>query len=107
MQQPIPSVEPYEAAEELLAALGVAESKLPVEVYDNGLRHVYVCLRSEEEVAALTPDLARLARNGSAQTHSCFAGEGRRWKTRVFAPGGGGPQDPPTRPAGRGRAPAA
>src|ERR687883_801742 len=96
MQQPIPSVEPYDAAEELLAALGVAESKLPVEVYDNGLRHVYVCLGSEEEVAALTPDFARLARNGSAQTHSCFAGEGTRWKTRMFAPGGGVPEDPAT-----------
>src|SRR3954452_19574171 len=53
MQQPIPSVEPYGDAEELLDTLGVAESKLPIEVYDNGLRHVYVCLGSEEEVAAL------------------------------------------------------
>jgi trans-2,3-dihydro-3-hydroxyanthranilate isomerase len=96
MQQPIPSVEPYDAAEELLAALGVAESRLPIEVYDNGLRHVYVCLGSEEEVAALTPDFGRLARNGSAQTHNCFAGEGRRWKTRMFAPGGGVPEDPAT-----------
>lgn len=96
MQQPIPSVAPYEDAEELLAAVGVAESKLPIEVYDNGLRHVYVCLGSEEEVAALTPDFGRLARNGSAQTHSCFAGEGRRWKTRMFAPGGGVPEDPAT-----------
>jgi len=96
MQQPIPSVEPYQGADELLDALGVAESKLPVEVYDNGLRHVYVCLGSEDEVAALTPDFARLARNGSAQTHSCFAGEGRRWKTRMFAPGGGVPEDPAT-----------
>ena len=96
MQQPIPSVAPYEDAEELLAALGVSESKLPIELYDNGLRHVYVCLGSEEEVAALTPDFGRLARNGSSQTHSCFAGEGRRWKTRMFAPGGGVAEDPAT-----------
>jgi trans-2,3-dihydro-3-hydroxyanthranilate isomerase len=96
MQQPIPSVEPYDAADELLDALGVAESRLPVELYDNGLRHVYVCLGSEEEVAALAPDFGRLARNGSAQTHSCFAGEGRQWKTRMFAPGGGVPEDPAT-----------
>jgi trans-2,3-dihydro-3-hydroxyanthranilate isomerase len=96
MRQPIPSVEPYEDADELLDALGVSESRLPVEVYDNGLQHVYVCLGSEEEVAALTPDFARLARNGSAQTHSCFAGEGLRWKTRMFAPGGGVPEDPAT-----------
>ena len=96
MQQPIPSVEAYGEADELLDALGVTESKLPVEVYDNGLRHVYVCLGSEDEVAALTPDFGRLARNGSAQTHSCFAGEGLRWKTRMFAPGGGVPEDPAT-----------
>src|SRR5437764_13765472 len=96
MQQPIPTVGPYEDADELLAALGVAESRLPVEVYDNGLRHVCVCVGSEEEVAALTPDFARLARNGSAQTHSCFAGDGARWKTRMFAPGGGVPEDSAT-----------
>jgi trans-2,3-dihydro-3-hydroxyanthranilate isomerase len=96
MQQPIPSVEPYPAADELLDTLGVAESRLPIELYDNGLRHVYVCLGSEEEVAALTPDFGRLAQNGSAQTHSCFAGEGRRWKTRMFAPGGGVTEDPAT-----------
>ena len=101
MQQPIPSVEPYDAADELLDALGVAESKLPIELYDNGLRHVYVCLGSEEEVAALTPDFGRLAQNGSAQTHSCFAGEGRRWKTRMFAPGGGVTEDPATGSAAR------
>ena len=96
MQQPIPSVEAYNDPEELLGALGVAESKLPVEVYDNGLRHVYVCLGSEEDVAAVKPDLERLARNGAALTANCFAGEGRRWKTRMFAPGGGVPEDPAT-----------
>jgi trans-2,3-dihydro-3-hydroxyanthranilate isomerase len=96
MQQPIPTVEAYPDERELLDALGVAESRLPVEVYDNGLRHVYVCLGSEEEVAALTPDFARLARNGSALTTNCFAGEGARWKTRMFAPGGGVPEDPAT-----------
>src|ERR671937_833447 len=96
MQQPIPTVEPYPDERELLDALGVAESRLPVEVYDNGLRHVYVCLGSKDEVAALEPDYARLARNGSALTTNCFAGEGTRWKTRMFAPGGGVPEDPAT-----------
>jgi len=31
---PIPSVQPYEAEAELLAALGVERSELPVELYD-------------------------------------------------------------------------
>src|SRR5438105_6973792 len=34
MEQPLPTVEPYRREEELLAALGVAASELPVELYD-------------------------------------------------------------------------
>ena len=41
MEQPLPTVALFERADELQAVLGV-ESELPVEVYDNGLRHVYV-----------------------------------------------------------------
>src|SRR5919197_5968718 len=47
MTQPVPTVEPYPGAAEVLAALGVERSELPVELYDNGLRFVYVLLRSE------------------------------------------------------------
>ena len=43
MQQPLPTVERFERADELAAALGV-EPRLPVDVYDNGVRHVYVAL---------------------------------------------------------------
>jgi trans-2,3-dihydro-3-hydroxyanthranilate isomerase len=96
MEQPLPTWEPYEAEAELLAALGVARSELPVELYDNGLRHVYVCLPSEEDVAALRPELARLGKLPAVLCISAFAGRGRRWKTRMFAPGGGVPEDPAT-----------
>ena len=96
MQQPIPSVEAYDNAEELLAALGVAESKLPVELYDNGMRHVYVCLGSKEEVARLEPELGRLGKLDAVLGINCFAGEGKSWKTRMFAPGGGVAEDPAT-----------
>ena len=44
MAQPYPSVAPYPGAGDLLAALGVERSELPVEVYDNGLEHVFVVL---------------------------------------------------------------
>src|SRR5207302_8867311 len=74
----------------------VAESKLPVELYDNGMRHVYVCLGSEDEVARLEPQLGRLGKLDPVLGINCFAGEGRRWKTRMFAPGGGVPEDPAT-----------
>jgi trans-2,3-dihydro-3-hydroxyanthranilate isomerase len=96
MAQPIPTVETYPEAETLLEALGVERSELPVELYDNGARHVYVALRSEEEVAALEPDLARLAKLDRVLGTNCFAGSVTRWKTRMFAPGDGVPEDPAT-----------
>jgi len=96
MSQPVPTVKPYEAAEELLAAVGVERSELPVEVYDNGLRHVYVALPSVEAVAALEPDMQALGRLPDVLGANCFAGEGARWKTRMFAPAGGVPEDPAT-----------
>jgi trans-2,3-dihydro-3-hydroxyanthranilate isomerase len=95
MDQPIPSVQSYEAEVELLAALGVERSELPVELYDNGMRHVYVCLRSEDEVASLRPDLGRLDLPPDLGIN-CFAGSGTRWKTRMFAPGGGVAEDAAT-----------
>ena len=96
MTQPVPTVSEYAAADELLAALGVEGSTLPIEVYDNGLQHVFVALGSEEEVAALEPDMTALARLPDVLGVNCFAGEGTRWKTRMFAPGGGVPEDPAT-----------
>lgn len=95
MQQPVPTVAPFPHAAELLRALGRVESRLPVEVYDNGLRHVYAVLDGEDAVARVTPDLAALSRLGR-MTVSCFAGSGRRWKTRMFAPTLGVPEDPAT-----------
>jgi trans-2,3-dihydro-3-hydroxyanthranilate isomerase len=95
MEQPVPTVALYDRTDELLAAIGVERSELPIEVYDNGVRHAYVALRSEDEVAALTPDLARLARSGVLGV-SCFAGAGLRWKTRMFAPADGVPEDAAT-----------
>ena len=95
MEQPIPSIHAYEKEGELLAALGVEASELPVELYDNGMRHVYVALRSKEEVAGLRPDLARLELPPDLGIN-CFAGSGTRWKTRMFAPGAGVAEDPAT-----------
>ena len=95
MTQPIPEIEPFEEEAELLPALGLVRSILPVEVYDNGVRHVFVALESEEEVAGLAPDFAVLAKL-SALGFNCFAGSGRTWKTRMFAPGDGVPEDPAT-----------
>src|SRR6266487_6107348 len=74
MEQPVPTVEPFAREAELLAALGVERSELPVEVYDNGVRHVYACLGSEDEVAALRPDLTRLGELDAVLGFNCIAG---------------------------------
>lgn len=94
MEQPLPVWGPFARAGDLLRALGVEASLLPIEIYSNGPEHVYVRLPSEDSVAALSPDLAALGEIGVAA--NCFAGEGRRWKTRVFYPAAGVPEDPAT-----------
>jgi trans-2,3-dihydro-3-hydroxyanthranilate isomerase len=96
MTQLVPEVRPYEDENELLAALRAERSVLPVEVYDNGLETVCVTLESEESVAALQPDLGLLARLPGGMNVSCVAGGGTKWKTRMFAPAGGVPEDPAT-----------
>lgn len=96
MTQPVPSVEAFPAEAEILAAVGVERSELPVELYDNGLRHVYIALPSVEAVEALEPDLQALKRLQGIVGTNCFAGAGDRWKTRMFAPADGVPEDPAT-----------
>ena len=85
MTQPVPTVAPYERADEMMAALGVESSQLPVEVYDNGVRHAYVVLGSKEEVAALRPDLNALLELDLVGALAA-AGAGTDWKVRMFSP---------------------
>ena len=95
MRQPIPTWGAYEREAELLEALGVERSGLPVEAYVNGPTHLSVELADEDAVVALTPDMRALNALGEVGV-SCFAGSGGRWKTRVFAPGLGVAEDPAT-----------
>jgi trans-2,3-dihydro-3-hydroxyanthranilate isomerase len=95
MRQPIPTWGPYEHEAELLAALGVERSGLPVEAYVNGPTHLSVELADEDALVALAPDMRALNALGEIGV-SCFAGSGGRWKTRVFAPGLGVAEDPAT-----------
>jgi trans-2,3-dihydro-3-hydroxyanthranilate isomerase len=97
MEQPIPTVEAFAAVDELLAALGLSpgDAGLPIEAYRNGPVHVYVELPSEAAVAALRPDLGALERLG-VYGINCFAGSGAQYKTRMFGPALGVPEDPAT-----------
>jgi trans-2,3-dihydro-3-hydroxyanthranilate isomerase len=98
MEQPLPSIETLaeDAARALCTALGVERSLLPIEVYDNGIRHAFVALSSREEVAGLKPQLERIERIASILGVSTFAGSGKEYKTRMFAPSGGVAEDPAT-----------
>jgi trans-2,3-dihydro-3-hydroxyanthranilate isomerase len=95
MEQPVPTWTLFDRAAEVLAAVGVQRSELPVEVYDNGVRHTYVCLPDAAAVAALDPDIGALGRLGAVGV-SCFAADGAQVKSRMFGPGLGVAEDPAT-----------
>jgi trans-2,3-dihydro-3-hydroxyanthranilate isomerase len=96
MEQPRPTWRPFEGEAELLAGLGLERSELPVELYDNGMHHVYVAFPSPEAVATLKPDLSAFADAPAVLGINCFAGAGTQWKTRMFSPSGGFMEDPAT-----------
>jgi trans-2,3-dihydro-3-hydroxyanthranilate isomerase len=97
MSQPIPEFGgPFPHAVELLAALGAPPRAggLPIESYINGPVNVYVEFADEATVAALDPDMQKLAR---LQVNvSCFAQTEAGVTTRVFCPGLAVPEDPAT-----------
>jgi trans-2,3-dihydro-3-hydroxyanthranilate isomerase len=95
MEQPLPAVRDFERADELLAALQLERSELPVRHFDNGIPHIFVGLPSKAAVAALQPEGTRLAAV-TDDAVNCFAGGGTSWKTRMFAPGHGVGEDPAT-----------
>jgi trans-2,3-dihydro-3-hydroxyanthranilate isomerase len=97
MEQPLPTWRAYDRPDDLLGALRVSESSLPIEVYDNGTPHVYVALEDADAVAQIRPDMAALQDLGAIGV-SCFAHDvtHARVRTRMFGPGLGVPEDPAT-----------
>ena len=83
MTQPVPRVEPVEESERVLAALGVERATLPIELYDNGARHILVTLESVEDVSRLRPDRQAIAALDVTGVN-CVAGSGRAWRSRMF-----------------------
>lgn len=95
MDQPLPPWGTVDNADEVLAALGLEESGLPVEWYDLGPGHLYVDVELPSVVAALQPDIAALARATSYGVNT-FARDDGTWKTRMFAPMHGVSEDAAT-----------
>jgi trans-2,3-dihydro-3-hydroxyanthranilate isomerase len=95
MRQPVPVWEPFDRADELLEALGITASALPVEIYRNGPRHVLVGLESVEALSKVDPDHRALSRFPDMATN-CYAGEGSSWRNRMFSPAYGVVEDAAT-----------
>ncbi|MEU8952666.1 PhzF family phenazine biosynthesis isomerase [Streptomyces sp. NPDC048518] len=95
MRQPVPVWEPFDRADELLDALGVQESTLPVEIYRNGPRHVLVGFESFEALSKVNPDHRALATFPDMATN-CIAGSGTTWRNRMFSPAYGVVEDAAT-----------
>jgi len=95
MDQPIPEWKPAADAAPVLAALGLDGSGLPIEEYDLGPGYVMLELDSPAAVAALEPDMRALVKALDDGVY-CFARDGARWRSRMFAPGSGVAEDPAT-----------
>lgn len=99
MRQPLPAVERWADVPALAEALQLPGGAVvaPVEVYDNGPRHVVVAVEDEQVVVDLRPDLGRLATvAATAGTSVCAVTGDGTVTTRMFLPGGGIPEDPAT-----------
>ncbi|MET0233805.1 MAG: PhzF family phenazine biosynthesis isomerase [Kibdelosporangium sp.] len=95
MRQPVPEWEPYPKTDHLMQALGLTSSTLPVEVYRNGPRHVFIGLPDIPALSVLQPDLLMLAEHLDMAAN-CFAGSGTHWRTRMFSPAYGVAEDAAT-----------
>ncbi len=92
MQQPVPSVTSVADPDLVLAAVGAQASTAPIELYDNGTRHVIVVLPSVAEVSSLRPNSEAVRALGLTGV-SCVAASGDRWRSRMFWENG---EDPAT-----------
>lgn len=95
MEQPVPTWAEFDRTAELLAALGVPTPELPVEIYRNGPRHVFVGLPSVAALSGVDPDHRALAAFPDMATN-CYAGAGTRWRNRMFSPAYGVKEDAAT-----------
>jgi len=95
MRQPVPEWQPYELLDTLLEGVHVTDPILPVEVYRNGPRHVFVGVEDIPALSAIRPDLLVLAKLPNVAVN-CFAGSGYRWRSRMFSPAYGVAEDAAT-----------
>jgi trans-2,3-dihydro-3-hydroxyanthranilate isomerase len=83
MTQPVPRVEEVESADAVLAAIGAQRSTLPIELYDNGARHIVVTLGDVAELGALARDGAAIAALEITGVNAIARAEGG-WRSRML-----------------------
>ncbi|WP_329015573.1 PhzF family phenazine biosynthesis isomerase [Streptomyces sp. NBC_00690] len=95
MRQPVPWWKPFDRTDELLHALDLGASTLPVEIYVNGPRHVLVGLDSVDALSQVNPDHRALSYFADLAVN-CYAGSGGAWRNRMFSPSYGVVEDAAT-----------
>lgn len=93
MTQPVPTWEPF--GYDLASILGVERSELPIDVYNNGPRHVIFTLPSVRALMEIRPDYHKLATLQNVAIN-CIAGSGDTWHSRMFSPAYGVIEDAAT-----------
>ncbi len=83
MTQPIPRVEEVEDPDQVLAAIGAQRSTLPIELYDNGARHIVVTLDGVAELGALVRDGAAIEALEITGVNAIARAEGG-WRNRML-----------------------
>ena len=83
MTQPVPRVEAIEDPERVLASIGAERSTLPIELYDNGARHIVVTLGDVAELRTLVRDGAAIAALEVTGVNAVAPADGG-WRSRML-----------------------
>ncbi len=83
MTQPVPRVEAVEDPDGVLAAIGADGSTLPIELYDNGARHILVTLDDPSELERLKRDGEAIAALEITGVNAIARSEDG-WRNRMF-----------------------
>lgn len=95
MQQPVPTIKPWGKSSELLDVLGFQNSVLPIDVYDNGISHLFVMLDTADDVLSIEPDFSALGAVCEETRINVFAETNNGYVSRMFSPFDlGMPEDP-------------
>jgi len=86
MEQPIPTISHWDKSTELLEILGFKQSILPIEAYDNGISHLFVMLKTPDNVLSIKPDYPALGTICKETRINVFGQTNTGYVSRMFSP---------------------